>query len=678
MKEVFNKKVMAIIVTYNRKELLKECINNLLNQDYKNCEVLVVDNASTDGTKEYITSELKNKKVHYVNTGCNLGGAGGFNYGMKKAYKFDCDYMWLMDDDCMVHNDSLIELLNASENLKEEYGFLASKVLWKDDSICKMNIPKKTFSTWLKDYDKNYQAIEMSSFVSLFLKSSIVKEFGLPIRDFFIWTDDWEYTRRISRKYKCYYISSSVVTHKSKQNIGASIAEENSERLGRFKYLYRNDCVLYRREGIKGKLLFKLRITLHKLRIYKSNKADKKDRIKIINEAIKNGKKFFPKIEYIDSNEKIKILEFFGEPLNYGGQEAFALNLYSKIDKNQFSYTFMTPFECTNKRLQKLILENNDKLIYDNNEFETPYRKKYIIDTAKKYINNGYDVIHIHSGSTYTLYNVAKLAKKRGINKVIVHSHATGLNSLKYKIIKHISDLTINKYADYYFACSEESGKWRFPANVLKDTKKFYVIKNGINVEKFQFNQNKRDEYKKKFNIENNKVLIHIGRFSKEKNQLYILDIFNEIIKIDNKFKLFLVGGTGPILDDIKNKIKELNLMDKVTILINRDDVNYLINMSDVFILPSLWEGLPFTGIEAQANGISCVFSDTISDEVNITKAYNKLSIQEAPKVWAKLIIELSNRERIDTVDDIKQKGYDISLTCKLIEKIYGGKNEDF
>ena len=118
--------------------------------------------------------------------------------------------------------------------------------------------------------------------------------------------------------------------------------------------------------------------------------------------------------------------------------------------------------------------------------------------------------------------------------------------------------------------------------------------------------------------------------------------------------------------------------MDKVTILINRDDVNYLINMSDVFILPSLWEGLPFTGIEAQANGIPCIFSDTISNEVNITKAYNKLSIKEEPDVWAKLIIELSNKQRIDTMDDIKQKGYDISLTCKLIEKIYGEKNENF
>lgn len=292
-------KVIAVVVTYNRKELLKECINALLKQDYNNCDILVVDNASTDGTKEYIYNELKNNKVHYVNTGSNLGGAGGFNFGMREAYKIGCDYMWLMDDDCIVHQDSLKNLMKANERLKNRYGFLSSKVLWKDNSICKMNIQKEKFAKWLKDFDKNYQSIAMASFVSLFVPTRIVEDMGLPIKEFFIWTDDWEYTRRISRKYKCYYISDSVVTHKSRLNEGASIASVDGDRLNRFKYLYRNDVVLYRREGIKGWILFKIRIVIHKIRIIKSNKNDKKNRIKIINNAIKEGKKFYPKVEYV-------------------------------------------------------------------------------------------------------------------------------------------------------------------------------------------------------------------------------------------------------------------------------------------------------------------------------------------------------------------------------------------
>ncbi len=299
MEKVSNKKVIAVIVTYNRKKLLKESIEAILNQDYDNCITLIIDNASTDGTYDYIKEFVDGNKIIYKNTGSNLGGAGGFNYGMKEAYKLGCDFMWIMDDDCIAHKDTLTEFLKADEKLNGKYGFLSSKVLWEDNSICLMNKQKKTFSTWLKDFDTNYQEIALGSFVSFFVKSSTVKKYGLPIKDFFIWSDDWEYSRRISRNEKCYFISSSIVTHKCKENIGASIASVDEDRLDRFKYLYRNDCVLYRGEGIKGKILLEIRLLLHKARILKSDKKDKKIRIKIINDAVKEGKKFYPEIEKV-------------------------------------------------------------------------------------------------------------------------------------------------------------------------------------------------------------------------------------------------------------------------------------------------------------------------------------------------------------------------------------------
>ena len=186
MEKVSNKKVIAIIVTYNRKELLKESIEAILNQDYDNCIPLIVDNASTDGTYDYLKEYVDENKIIYKNTGSNLGGAGGFNYGMKEAYKLGCDFMWIMDDDCIAHKDTLTEFLKADEKLNGKYGFLSSKVLWKDDSICLMNKQKKTFSKWLKDFETNYQEIALGSFVSFFVKSSTVKEYGLPIKDFFI------------------------------------------------------------------------------------------------------------------------------------------------------------------------------------------------------------------------------------------------------------------------------------------------------------------------------------------------------------------------------------------------------------------------------------------------------------------------------------------------------------
>lgn len=293
------KNVVAVVVTYNRKELLKECIDALLKQNYNNCDVLVVDNASTDGTKEYIKELLKNKRVIYKNTGSNLGGAGGFNYGIKEAVNLGCDYVWIMDDDCMVHNDSLDELFSADKKLKGNYGFLASKVLWKDNNICEMNIQRKTLTKKVDDFESELTPIVMSSFVSLFISTKKVKEYGLPIKEFFIWTDDWEYTRRISIKNKCYLVNKSIVTHKSVSNIGANIASDTEERLSRYNYLYRNDYYLYKREGIRGMMYLYPRLFIHILRVITSKCSNKKKRIKIILSATKNGKKFKPEIEYI-------------------------------------------------------------------------------------------------------------------------------------------------------------------------------------------------------------------------------------------------------------------------------------------------------------------------------------------------------------------------------------------
>ena len=373
--------------------------------------------------------------------------------------------------------------------------------------------------------------------------------------------------------------------------------------------------------------------------------------------------------------KKIKIVEFFGEPLNYGGQEAFIKNVYSCIDKSKFEFIFITPFECKNTKLINLINENGDRLIVGNNPFETKMRKKYILQTAKRQLNNEFDVVHIHSGSIFTLYNVAKISRVKGIAKIIIHSHASGKKNLKYRIIKAISDRNIEKYADYFFACSDLAGEWKYPKEVLH-SKKYFIIKNGIDLKKYRYDEKSRLEYRKKFGFKNEHILIHVGRFSKEKNQLFIIDLFDKVVKKDSTARLLLVGGDGELLDAVKMKIEKMNLQNHVMIMLNRNDVPELLNMSDVFILPSLWEGLPFTGIEAQANGIPCIFSDTITDEINITKSYNKLSIKDQPDVWADKILELFNETRINNEEEISKSGYSIVNVCSFLEKIYGGKND--
>ena len=294
-----DKSVIAVVVTYNRKELLKESINALIHQNYQNCRILVIDNNSTDGTREYIDELVDDKKVIYVNTGSNLGGAGGFNYGIRKAAEIGADFVWVMDDDCIVHKHTLDNFIIADKKINKEYGFLSSKVLWIDGAVCTMNVQRKTLTKNVEDFKTSIVPVTMASFVTLFIPMERVHEFGLPIKDFFIWTDDWEYTRRLSRYYPCYLVNKSVVTHKSANNIGASIETDTDDRLDRYNYLYRNDMYLYRREGIKGIGYEIPRLTAHIIRVLKSDCNKKMTRIKIIIKATLKGIRFNPDIEYV-------------------------------------------------------------------------------------------------------------------------------------------------------------------------------------------------------------------------------------------------------------------------------------------------------------------------------------------------------------------------------------------
>lgn len=297
--EKANANVTAVIVTYNRKELLQECVQALLAQKPHVPDILVIDNHSTDGTREAIGGFIESGTVTYYDTGANLGGAGGFSFGIRKAAESGAEYIWVMDDDCIPTSDALEKLLAADAKLDGQYGFLSSKVLWKDGTLCTMNLQRDTLTHTLARFDNALQPVAMASFVSLFLPRAVVLEQGLPIKEFFIWTDDWEYTRRISRRYPCYAVADSVVVHKSKANIGANIATESADRLNRFNYLYRNDVVLYRREGLRGFAYETLRLAGHCLRVLLKSKDHKKERLQKIIAGTAEGLRFHPEIEYV-------------------------------------------------------------------------------------------------------------------------------------------------------------------------------------------------------------------------------------------------------------------------------------------------------------------------------------------------------------------------------------------
>lgn len=308
--------IVAVVVTYNRKELLLQCIDCLRGQQVErsivdgvpaDCAselaIMVVDNASDDGTREALQGLIDAEAIDYRNTGANLGGAGGFNYGMREAVKAGYDYCWVMDDDCMVHPDSLQGLIDAHRRLRGDYGFLSSVVRWKDGSICKMNVQRHPLTRNIEDFSKPLQPCTLASFVSLFVPCRIVAELGLPIKDFFIWTDDWEFTRRVSRKYPCYVVGGSVVTHASANNGAGTIVDDVPERLDRYRVIYRNDVVLYRDEGPVGYGYLIARGLGHIYRVLRHSPGDKARKVGIIVSGNLAGLRFHPDIEYVERRD---------------------------------------------------------------------------------------------------------------------------------------------------------------------------------------------------------------------------------------------------------------------------------------------------------------------------------------------------------------------------------------
>ena len=243
--------VIAVVVTYNRKALLGECVNCLLGQTASNLSILIVDNASTDGTRQSLELLIEAGKVLYVNTGENLGGAGGFQFGIRCAMRQGCDYVWVMDDDSMPEPRALEALLRAALSLKN-FGYLSGRTLWTDGSLCRMNIQRDTRMKNISDFSAPVIPSGAATFVSLLVPTRVVREVGLPIGAFFIWADDLEYTRRISRRYPCYVVTDSVTVHKCATNNGGNIATDVAERIPRYRYAYRNEVYLYRREGTRG------------------------------------------------------------------------------------------------------------------------------------------------------------------------------------------------------------------------------------------------------------------------------------------------------------------------------------------------------------------------------------------------------------------------------------------
>ena len=366
------------------------------------------------------------------------------------------------------------------------------------------------------------------------------------------------------------------------------------------------------------------------------------------------------------NQEPIRIAQIIGKWLG-GGVESVVMNYYRHIDRTKIQFDFICDEDSTNIPYDE-IKKLGGKII-----LVPPYQKvfEYQKDLIKIFKDNNYKIVHSHL-NTLSVFPL-RAAKKAGVPVRIAHSHSTtNKKEWKKNLVKQVLRPFSKVYATNYMCCSELAGRWLF-GNKEYDKGNVYLLNNAIDLDKFKYDEKIRKEKRKELNIKDDTLVIgHIGRFVEQKNHKFLIDIFNEVHKQNNNSLLILVGQ-GPLMEEIKEKVKKLGLEDCVKFLGQRNDVNELYQVFDVFCLPSLYEGLPVVGIEAQATGLLCVLSDDMTKETKVLNETEFLSLKQSADIWAKIIL---NKQLIllDKNNTAKKKiavGYDINNESFKLEKIY-------
>lgn len=363
--------------------------------------------------------------------------------------------------------------------------------------------------------------------------------------------------------------------------------------------------------------------------------------------------------------EPKRVLHVLGR-LDRGGAETLVMNLYRNIDRNkvQFDFVIHTTDKC----------DYNDEIkslggrIYSLPTYTGKNHLQYKKSWNRLFIDHPeYNIIHGHVRSTASIY--LKVAKKNGLI-TIAHSHNTSSGIGFAAIVKYILQYKIRYTADFLFACSKNAGVWLFGKRACKKSN-FYILNNAIDTEIFTFNEEIRLEKRNEFEISDKFVIGHVGRFHTQKNHGFIIDIFKEVYD-ENKNTVLMLVGDGDLRHLIEEKVNKLGLIDNIIITGVRSDIPELYQAMDLFLFPSLYEGLGMVAIEAQASGLPCIIANTIPEEVYITSLVETLSLKDSANLWAKHVLNYTNGyNRLNMELEIKNARYDIKEIGLRMEQFY-------
>ena len=369
-----------------------------------------------------------------------------------------------------------------------------------------------------------------------------------------------------------------------------------------------------------------------------------------------------------------KVLQIGDWEFGKNGIATLIYNFNLNLDTKKVIFDYIVTNEVRESFYKKTIESKKGK-IYELKIDKTGIKRKLILffKLIKFLKNNKYKIVHINESTAHSMLYYSFICKISGVKKIILHSHSSGLdsNKRKVKLIMHnLSKILLPLFAHEFLACSETAAKWMYKKKYLS---KIEIVKNGIDVEKFKFNFFKRKELREKMKIENIFVLGHVGRISYTKNHRFLIELFNEVKKIIPNSKLLLIG-TGPLEKEMKEITKNLKLEKDILFLGVKNNVEDYLQIMDLFLLPSHFEGLPVVGIEAQSSGLTCFFSKNISKEVKVLNSCKFLPLNNSKK-WLKEI-----KKEKDNYSDVKRKysflevrknGYDVKDCVEKLTKLY-------
>lgn len=360
-------------------------------------------------------------------------------------------------------------------------------------------------------------------------------------------------------------------------------------------------------------------------------------------------------------DKPIRVAHIIGKWLG-GGVESVVMNYYRNIDRSNIQFDFICDDDSTNIPYQEIEKLGGKVILIPPYQKVFKYHKK-----LKRTLKEGkYQIVHSHINtlSVFSLY----AAKCAGVPVRIAHSHSTtNKKEWKKNLLKQVLRPFSKLFATNYMACSELAGRWLF-GDKTYNKGEVYILNNAIDIDKFVYNEKNRKKHRKELGIKDDALVIgHVGRFVEQKNHRFLIDIFNEVHKLNNNSILLLVGQ-GPLEEEMKEKVNALGLTDSVMFLGQRSDVNELYSAMDVFVLPSLYEGLGMVAVEAQVAGLPCVLSTEVPEIAKISNNVEFIKLNDIVNNWANIIIKLNtkNRNFINTNRD-----YDIAKNASKLNVYY-------